>query len=69
MPGHVAQSVGHLTLSQGPGLDTRSGSILLFLLPLIQEEHLSVIGETFVHEVLVNRLGDLNLPSEKVWLG
>ena len=37
-PGRVAQSVGHLTRkSRGPGFDTRSGHILSFLLPLIQE--------------------------------
>ena len=28
----------------GPGLDTRSGKLLLFLLPLIQEVQLSVTG-------------------------
>ena len=41
-PGRVAQSVGHLT----PGFDTRSGHILLSLLPLIQEGQLSVTGES-----------------------
>ena len=30
---------------RGPGFDTRSGHILSFLLPLIQEGQLSVIGE------------------------
>ena len=36
-PGRVAQSVGHLT---------RSGNILSFVLPLFQEEQLSVTGES-----------------------
>ena len=38
----VAQSMGHLTR-----LDTRSGHILLFHLPLIQEGQLSVTGEKY----------------------
>ena len=42
--------------ARGPGFDTRSGHILSFLLPLIQERQLSVTGERYVHEVLVNRL-------------
>ena len=46
-PGHVALSVGHLTCkSRGQGFDTRSGHILSFLLPLIQEGQLSVTGES-----------------------
>ena len=31
---------------RGPGFDTRSGNILLFLLPLFQEGQLSVTGES-----------------------
>ena len=31
---------------RGPGFDTRSGHILSFLLPLIQEGQLSVTGES-----------------------
>ena len=43
----LSQSVGHLTRkSGGPGLDTRSGNILSFLLPLFQEGQLSVTGES-----------------------
>ena len=59
-PGRVTQSVGHLTRKSGvlgsiPGLatyfrfswvDTRSGNILSFLLPLFQEGQLSVTGES-----------------------
>ena len=45
-PGRVAQSVGHLTRKSGPGIDTRSGKILSFLLPLFQEGQLSVTGES-----------------------
>ena len=37
-PGEVRKS--------GPGFDTRSGNILSFLLPLFQEEQLSVTGES-----------------------
>ena len=45
-PGRIAQSVGHLTLkSRDLRFDTRSGHILSFLLPLIQEGQLSVTGE------------------------
>ena len=37
----------HLTRKlRGPGFDTRSGHILSFLLPLIQEGQLSVTGES-----------------------
>ena len=32
--------------ARGPGFDTRSGHILLFLLPLMQEGQLSVTGES-----------------------
>ena len=39
-PGRVEQSV------RGPGFDARSGYILSFLLPLFQEGHLSVTGES-----------------------
>ena len=46
-PDRVAQSVRHLPRkSRSPGFDTRSGHILLFLLPLIQERQLSVTGES-----------------------
>ena len=69
-PGRVAQSVEHLTRkSRGLGSDTRSGRILSFLLPLIQEGQMSSTGQSmctkywltaYVHEVLVNRLGGLS---------
>ena len=35
---------------RGPGFDTRSGNILSFLLPLIQEGQLSVTGESMCTE-------------------
>ena len=44
--GCVAQSVGRLTEARGPGFDTLSSHILSFLLPLIQEEQLSVTVES-----------------------
>ena len=40
--------------------------MLSFLLPLFQERQLSVTGEKYVHEVLVNRLGGLSLPRKSV---
>ena len=40
------QSVAGLTHEPGPGFDIRSGQILSFLLPLIQEGQLSVSGES-----------------------
>ena len=49
------------TRARGPGFDTRSGHILSFFLPLSQEGQLS-----YVHEVLVNRLGGLSLPMKSV---
>ena len=57
-PGCVAQSVARLTEDRGTGFDTQSGHILswklikkpfstgIFSLPLIQEGHLPVIGES-----------------------
>ena len=41
-------AIGRATDSQvwGPGFDTQSGNILLFLLPLFQEGQLSVTGES-----------------------
>ena len=36
----------HDSYVRGPGFDTRSGHILSFLLPLIQEGQLSVTGES-----------------------
>ena len=46
-------------------LDTRSGHILSFLLPLFQEGQLSVTGES-MYKVLFNRLGGLSLPRKSV---
>ena len=49
-------------------IDTRSGNILSFLLPLFQEGQLSVTGESneVLHEVLVNHLGGLSLRRKSV---
>ena len=52
--------------TRGPRFNTRSGHILSFLLPLIQEEQLSVTGERYVREVLVNCIGGLSLPRKCV---
>ena len=44
IPGRVGRAPdSHV---RGPGFDTRSGHILSFLLPLIQEGQLSVTGES-----------------------
>ena len=51
------------------GFDTRSGHILSFLLPLIQEGQLSVTvsyWRKYVHEVLVNCLDGLSLSRKSV---
>ena len=63
-----SQSCACLTQrDRGPGLDTRSSHILLFLLPLIQEGQLSVTDDfKYVHVVLVNCLGVLSLPRKSV---
>ena len=52
--------------SPGPGFDTRSGNILSFLLPLFQRRAVVSYWRKYVHEVLVNRLGDLSLPRKSV---
>ena len=50
--------------ARGPGNDTQSGHILLFILPLVEEVQLSLVSywRKYVHEVLVNNLGGLSLP-------
>ena len=64
MQGRVVQLVGHLTV-RGPGFDTRSGHILSFLLPLIQEGQLSVTGESMCTKYwLTAYLGGVS-PSRK----
>ena len=65
LPGCKAQSVGHLAC-KSEGFDTRFGHILSFLLPLIQEGQLSVIGGSMCTKVLVNRLGGLSLSRKSV---
>ena len=50
------------SLVRGLGFDTRSGSILLFLLPLIQEGQLSVTGES----MCTKYLRGLSLPRKSV---
>ena len=49
-------------------LDTRSGHISSFLLPLDQEGYLSVTCERTCKLVPVNRLGGQSLPRGMVWL-
>ena len=65
MPGHVAQSVGHLTrksvvLGSIPGLATHFPP---------SADSRGAVGSylrKYVHEVLVNRLGGLSLPMKSV---
>ena len=55
------------TRARGPRFDTRSGYILLFLLPLIDSRRAVVsYWRKYVHEVPVNRLGGLSLPRKSV---
>ena len=42
---------------RGPGFDTRSGHILSFLLPLIQERQLSFAGESMITGYWLTALG------------
>ena len=51
------------SLVRGPGFDTRSGRILLFFLPLIQEGQLSVTVESMCTKYC---LGGLSLPRKSV---
>ena len=52
--------------ARGPGFDTRSSHIILFLLLLIQGGQLSVTGESMCTKY---RLGGLSLPRKSVvWL-
>ena len=64
LPDRVAQLVGHLV--RGPGFDTRSGHMLSFLFPLIQEGQLSVTGESMCTKYWFIRLGGLSLPRKRV---
>ena len=53
---------------EAPGSIPRSGRMLSFLFPLIQEGQLSVLLAKVLHKELFNRLGGLILPSRKVCL-
>ena len=50
---------------RGHGYDTRSGHILLFLFPLIQEGQLSVTGESMCAKYWLTALevGELTVPT------
>ena len=68
-PGRVAQSVGHLTrktevLGSIPGLAT----YFRFSFRCFKRGSCQLLAKTsmYVHEVLVNRLGGLNLPRKRV---
>ena len=65
-PGHVAQSVGHLTHKSGvlgsiPGLAT----YFRFSFRFFKRGSCQLL-QKYVHEVLVNCLGGLNLPRKSV---
>ena len=62
---HSAVSSMSDSRARDPGFDTWSGHILLFLLLLIQEEQLSVTGES-MYGVLVNHLGGISLPRKSL---
>ena len=65
-PGRVAQSVGRLTRKSGVLGSIPSLHILSFLLPLSQERVVVSYWRKYVHEELVNSLGDLSLLSKSV---
>ena len=68
VPGHVAQSVGHLT-RKSEVLGSIPGLAIYFrlILPLIQGVGAVVsYWRKYVHEVLVNRLRGLSLPRKSV---
>ena len=46
-PGHVAQSVGHLTRKSGVLENTRSGNILSFLLPLFKKGSCQLLAKVY----------------------
>ena len=46
LPGRGAVGRASDSRARGPGFDTRSGHMLSFLLPLVQEGQLSVTGES-----------------------
>ena len=50
--------------ARGPGFDTRSGTIISFLLPLTQEGPVVSYWQKYVLEIMVNRLGGLSLPKK-----
>ena len=52
--------------ARGPGFDTRSGQILSFLLPLIQEGQLSVTGGSMCTKYWLSAYGGLRLPRKSV---
>ena len=65
MPGHIAQSVGHLTRksevpSSIPGLATYYHFFFRSRGPVVS------YWRKYVHEVLVNHLGGLSLPRKSV---
>ena len=62
----MAQSVACLT--QEPKVEIRSGHILSFLLPLIQEGQLSVTGESMCTKYWLTAQ-EVEACSGKVWLG
>ena len=52
---------------RGHGVDTRSGNILSFFLPLFQEGQLSVTGKSMCTKYWLTAIkGGLNLPMESV---
>ena len=51
--GPVVQWIARHSRARGPGFDTRSGNILLFLLLLFQEGQLSVTGESMCTKYLL----------------
>ena len=65
-PGCVAQSVGHLTLSQGSWVRYSVWQHTFVSPSAFSRRAVVRYWRKYVHEVLVNRLGGLSLPSKSV---
>ena len=66
LPGRVAQSVGHLTLSQGSWVRYPVWQHTFVSPAAFSRRAVVSYWRKYVHEVLVNRLGGLSLPRKSV---
>ena len=66
MPGRVAQSVGHLTRSQGSWVRYPVWQHTFVSASAFSRRAVVSYWRKYVHQVLVNRLGGLSLPRKSV---